>query len=104
MTKHHILFLLFATAGITHAYAESGIDCLEMAHGFEQHYFGFPEFDDDTVEQLVTWRASCAAAPPEGKGNVIALCHARLADGGYVFYWRKAAVEAESSGYEICDY
>lgn len=102
MNKYVLAFLFLAAPGVAHA--ESGIDCLEMARSFDQHYFGFPAFEADTVERLASWRASCAAKPPEGGGNVVALCHARLGAGGYVFYWQKAAVDKESSGYEICDF
>lgn len=87
-----------------HARAETSDDCLAIASAFKQTYFGFPDFDPKTVEQLVSWKASCASGPPQGKGNVVALCQAKMADGGFVFFWTKAAVEAESSGYELCDF
>lgn len=85
------------------ARAENELDCPELAQAFAKTYFAFPALKTDTIERLVTWRASCSAKPPKGDGNVSALCQADLPEGGQVFYWIKTGVNAESSGYQICD-
>lgn len=96
--------IVLLALSLSPAVAEDSDDCVEIAAGFERHFFGFPEIEQDTAERLVSWRASCAGQPPGGKGNVFALCQAQLPVGGAVFYWRKTGVNAETSGYEICDY
>lgn len=93
----------FLTTATSAPASESG-DCREMAKSFNGHFFGFPEIVSGTEEEFASWRASCATEPPGGLGNVFALCQAELPDGGHVFYWRKTAIDAETSGYEICDY
>ena len=93
--------VLATTAGA--ARAENDLDCPALAQAYAKTYFAFPELKADTIERLVTWRASCAAKPPKGDGNVRALCQADLPEGGQVFYWIKTGVNAESGGYEICD-
>lgn len=94
------MYFLSASTALS---SETG-DCKEMAASFASHFFGFPEIDAESIERLMTWRASCATEPPGGKGNVFALCTAQLSSDGYVFYWRKTGVDAETSGYEICEY
>lgn len=84
------------------AQAGEAADCVQMAGDFADHFFGFPEVEQETIERLATWRGSCASQPPGGLGNVLALCQARSPDGSHVFYWRKTGIEAETSGYEIC--
>ncbi|WP_245872431.1 hypothetical protein [Brucella pituitosa] len=78
--------------------------CPELAQKMSKIYFGFPEIVDGSIERFASWKASCATKAPAGQGNVVALCQGKLKGDGNVFYWIKAAVEAESSGYEICDY
>ncbi|WP_313028413.1 hypothetical protein [Brucella sp.] len=77
--------------------------CPELAQKMSEIYFGFPEIVDGSIERFASWKASCAAKAPAGQGNVVALCQGKLQGEGNVFFWIKAAVEAESSGYEICD-
>ncbi|MFJ1299297.1 hypothetical protein ACILG0_04975 [Pseudomonadota bacterium AL_CKDN230030165-1A_HGKHYDSX7] len=97
-----LLALALATATGT-VRADNDLDCPELAQAFAKTYFAFPELKTNTIERLVTWRASCAAKAPKGDGNVRALCQADLPEGGQVFYWIKTGVNAESSGYQICD-
>ncbi|WP_312469219.1 MULTISPECIES: hypothetical protein [Brucella] len=77
--------------------------CPELAQKMSKIYFGFPEIVDGSIERFASWKASCAAKAPAGQGNVVAFCQGKLQGEGNVFFWIKAAVEAESSGYEICD-
>lgn len=77
--------------------------CPELAQKMSKIYFGFPEIVDGSIQRFASWKASCAAKAPAGRGNIVALCQGKLQGDGNVFFWIKAAVEAESSGYEICD-
>ena len=77
--------------------------CPKLAEGFKTVYFGFPDIKKDSIEQIASWKASCARKAPVGKENVVALCAADLTSEGSVFFWIKAGVESELSGYEICD-
>jgi hypothetical protein len=98
------LTLLFQLGWVIPAFSQEDPACRDMAQAFKHIYFGFPDLKEETIEQIVSWKASCAKGPPQGRGNVVALCLAEIQGDGHVFYWTKAAVEAETSGYEICDY
>lgn len=94
---------MLAGAFASAAMAEPAHNCDELARRHAAFFPGFPDLERDTVEQLSSWRASCATEPPGGLGDVFRLCHAGLPGGGHVFYWWKTAVHAETAGYEICD-
>jgi hypothetical protein len=49
----------------------------------------FPNLLNQSINQLVTWRASMCEAPPRGSGVVTALCEGKTRDGTNVFYWEK---------------
>lgn len=91
-----------ASSALAQAIDDDGT-CPKLAQDMSKIYFGFPEVVDGSIERFASWKASCAANAPAGQGNVVALCQGKLQGDGYVFFWIKAAVEAESSGYEICD-
>jgi len=97
-----IVLSFLASTAIAQAIEDDGT-CSELAQKMGSIYFGFPEILDGSIERFASWKASCAAKAPAGQGNIVALCQGKLKGDGYVFYWIKAAVEAESSGYEICD-
>jgi len=97
------IFLSFAVSpSVAQAIDDDGT-CPELAQKMSKIYFGFPEIVDGSIERFASWKASCAAKAPAGRGNIVALCQGKLQGDGNVFFWIKAAVEAESSGYEICD-
>lgn len=78
--------------------------CPKLAEHFKTIYFGFPDIKKDSIARIASWKASCASKAPVGKENVVALCTAHMTSEGSVFFWIKAGVESELSGYEICDY
>lgn len=102
--KHQLIVISLLLGSAVLDAAADDATCLELSQTFAQAYSGFPEIKAGTIEQIVSWKASCATKPPAGLGNVVALCLAALKGDGHVFYWTKAAIEAETSGYEICDY
>lgn len=79
-------------------------DCELLAERMQAAYSNFPKINADTAVELVTWRASCAETPPDGPGNVDALCEVGTADGGTVFYWMKSQEGGQSSGFQMCLY
>ena len=58
------------------------------------------------AEAFITWRATCAAAPPPGPGPVRLLCEATYEPGheatGQVFYWEKIDGGRFTSGATAC--
>ena len=99
-----VLFMSFAASTAQAQTIDDDGTCPELAQKMSKIYFGFPEIIDGSIERFASWKASCATKAPAGQGNVVALSQGKLKGDGNVFYWIKAAVEAESSGYEICDY
>lgn len=93
----------FASSAVAQTIDDDG-SCTELAQKMSGIYFGFPEMVNGSIERFASWKATCATKAPAGHGNIVALCQGKLNGDGHIFYWIKAAVEAESSGYEICDY
>ena len=97
--KTTMLALIFLSAASPAIAAPS---CSEIAAGFAAVYADFPAVTEGTVEDLITWRASCAETPPYGPDDVEALCEANTDTGTRVFYWLKRGADGASSGYVNC--
>lgn len=75
--------------------------CAELGTAIHTLDAAFPRITAGTEQELATWRASCAEAPPTGEGNVLLLCQADT-DETPVFYWVKQAKNHQTLGYASC--
>lgn len=91
-------FLVFASP------VEAADICSDLAVRMAGAFDDFPVVRTDEIEQLVTWRASCAETTPDGPGVVEALCQAGTEGENRVFYWSKVSDQGRSVGYASCLY
>lgn len=94
-----VLFLFLILCGPAFAGDET---CVSLAESLASEHSSFPAIEASSAAELVTWRASCAETPPQGPGNVVALCQAVTENNQSVFYWSKDSAEGGSSGYSLC--